>query len=111
MLDNAFFGFKVVAAEVAWRISQSIHAYEIRQLKKRLRLEYQALGEHSFSNTLDRDLEHAEDNPERSVAAAFETVSFLKEEIARLELLWESKRRDMLAARARQWNLRQNDAN
>ncbi len=111
MLDNAFFGFKVIAAEVAWRLSLAMHAYEIRQLRKRLRIEYQALGEISFSNTLDNELEHAENDSDRGIHTAVETVAFLKEEIKRLEILWERKRRDMLVARARQWNLQKNGEN
>jgi len=87
--NNLATGLKVVASELRWIVLGRVRAFEIRQLRRRLEREYEALGrlcepllKHIREGKKGRSL-----SPEAGEKAdlLLKQIEFLNEEIAQLE--------------------------
>ncbi|OBQ55645.1 hypothetical protein [Halodesulfovibrio spirochaetisodalis] len=83
VLENLRYGISVWKQNIKRMFSDILHAFEIKQLEKRLDQEYAALGKVTSY--------HLEKNEDKPAVPSFEMTSaskqiiFLKEEIARLK--------------------------
>ena len=81
--ENIIFGLSVWKKNITRMFFDILHAFEVKQLEKRLEQEYAALGK-ATSHHLDAD-DEAPATLSVEMTSALKQISFLKDEIARLQ--------------------------
>lgn len=94
-------GIKVIFSEVHWSIVKGLRSWEIKQLQKRLRKEYQDLGR------LNRQKELGQEGPdtEQEVDLCREQIDFLEKELKFLQQELERVRTETLDYRRQKWEI------
>jgi hypothetical protein len=106
--DTLVLGLKVLGWELKWQALRGVRALELRQLEKRLREEYAALGS-ALADQITLPGEGADKDaplpaPDEKTALALKQIRFLREEIEHLRRERSEMRKEFLERRQRSLN-------
>lgn len=94
-------GLKVLFSELKWQLVWAIRSLEVRQMNKRLRREYQSLGEASYESV--RQTPEGESLPpaDSKMIMAVKQIEFLKDEIDHLGREGKRMRKEFVVGRSK----------
>ena len=94
-------GLKVLGSELKWQLIQVIRGLEIRQMKKRLMREYQALGEITHARMLKYGENEPMPQPDKKMLVSAKQIDFLLDEMAHLRAESGRMRTELVQSRSK----------
>ncbi|MFP4392312.1 MAG: hypothetical protein ACLFOA_06190 [Desulfohalobiaceae bacterium] len=92
---------RVIGSELHWSLIRGLRNWEIKQLQRRLRKEYQELGRLKRQ----KELGQAADDQEQAIELCNQQIDFLEKELQFLQQELQRVREDLVSQRRSKWGI------